>query len=841
MHVDIELYRRAVRLNAPQPLTLSIIDIAPENPRGTIVFLHGFGGNARQWAHQLTRFSDDFRVIALDLRGHGHSDRPVGPYDVDTLAADIEDALDTLGVTDPAVLVGHSLGGAAAIELTMRSPRRVEKLVLIAFPGEFPLALPIRWALALPTPVLNLARPFVRRSLSAPPRVLKRMYREAILPWKGWDKFPAVRAPSLVIRGHRDRVFSRQLFERVAESIPDAEEVNVGASGHLVMLERREAVNRAMERFLEAAQTKRQGEASLSLLRKRPWLASYDSHVPRFVSVPSVTVDQFLASASRRFPSRTAIRFHGFRLSYRRLERRSNRLANALSHLGVKPGDRVLVLLPNLPQTVIAFYGILKAGAVATFASPLSEPDELLRQILDSEATALLPLTRFAAVAARALRETTVRHVILTAVWDYLPAWKAALFRVRQTRPGGDSFPERPASGFHAFQRLLTSQPPRRPGIERSPDDLAVLQYTGGTTDVPKGVMLSHRNLVANTLQTRFWIPDVREGREVVLSVLPFSHIYGLMTALCVPVSLAGEMVILSTFATPEVMRAIRRRRPTLFPGVPTMYTAINDFPGVRRYRVSSIRACISGAAPLPVEVQEAFERLTKGRLVEGYGLTEAGPVTHANPFNGPRKPGSIGIPFPSTEAKIVDLATGKDLGAGRVGELAVRGPQVMSGYWKDPQATAQVITRSGWLLTGDLARMDEDGFFQIVARKKEMILAGEYQVYPRDVEEVLYEHPKVREAAVVGIQQPRLPLQRVKAYVVLRKGERATEEELIDLCRRRLESYAVPWKVEFVDELPKSFVGKVLRRILIERESEPLQDETSPRLAPRGESGAAV
>jgi long-chain acyl-CoA synthetase len=300
-------------------------------------------------------------------------------------------------------------------------------------------------------------------------------------------------------------------------------------------------------------------------------------------------------------------------------------------------------------------------------------------------------------------------------------------------------------------------------------------------------------------------------------------------------------MVILSTFTTPEVMRAIRRRRPTLFPGVPTMYTAINDFPGVRRYRVSSIRACISGAAPLPVEVQEAFERLTKGRLVEGYGLTEASPVTHANPFNGPRKAGSIGIPFPSTEAKIVDLATGKDLGPGRVGELAIRGPQVMSGYWKDPRATAQAITRGGWLLTGDLARMDEDGFFQIVARKKEMILAGEYQVYPRDVEEVLYEHPKVREAAVVGIQQPRLPLQRVKAYVVLRKGERATEEELIDLCRRRLESYAVPWKVEFVDELPKSFVGKVLRRILIERESDPLQDESLPRLAPRGETGAAV
>src|SRR3990172_1982065 len=375
MQADIELYRRLVRLNAPQPLTLSIIDISPEAPRRTLVFLHGFGGNARQWRHQLIRFSDDFRVLAIDLRGHGLSDRPDGPYDVDTIAADIEDALDALGVAEPVVLVGHSLGGAgaveggvrspprggevvrvghllgggAAIEVAMRSPRRVEKLILIAFPGEFPLALPIRWALALPVVILNLARPFVRRSLSAPPRVLKRLYREAILPLKRSDKFPALRAPTLVIRGHRDRVFSRQLFESVAEAIPDAEEVNVGASGHLVMLERWQAVNRAIERFLEGARTKRESEASVGLLRKRPWLASYDALVPRFVSVPPVAVDQLLASAARGYPSRSAIRFQGYRMSYRRLDRRSNRLANALIPPGGAPGGRGVGLLPHLP------------------------------------------------------------------------------------------------------------------------------------------------------------------------------------------------------------------------------------------------------------------------------------------------------------------------------------------------------------------------------------------------------------------------------------------------------------------------------------------------------------
>jgi long-chain acyl-CoA synthetase len=320
------------------------------------------------------------------------------------------------------------------------------------------------------------------------------------------------------------------------------------------------------------------------------------------------------------------------------------------------------------------------------------------------------------------------------------------------------------------------------------------------------------------------------EGEEVVLSVLPFSHIYGLTTAMSVPVSIAGTMVILANFVTPKVLRAIRRHRPTLFPGVPTMYTALNDYPGIRRYRIDSIRACISGAAPLPVEVQESFERLTRGRLVEGYGLTEASPVTHANPLLGPRRAGSIGLPLPGTEAKIVDFTTGRDLRPGKVGELAVRGPQVMMGYWNRERETRAVLRRGGWLLTGDLARMDPDGFFHILARKKEMILAGRYQVYPRDVEEVLHEHPKVREAAVVGITRRRWPLQRVKAYVVLRQGESATEEELIRLCRGRLKAYAVPWTVEFVQELPKSFVGKVLRRVLLESQAESPQPDIGGR-----------
>jgi long-chain acyl-CoA synthetase len=287
--------------------------------------------------------------------------------------------------------------------------------------------------------------------------------------------------------------------------------------------------------------------------------------------------------------------------------------------------------------------------------------------------------------------------------------------------------------------------------------------------------------------------------------------------ALNVPVALGAAMVVLPSFVTEEVLRAIRRYKPTIFPGVPTMYTAINNYPGVRRFGIQSIKACLSGAAPLPVEVQEAFEKLTRGRLVEGYGLTEATTVTHANPLQGLRKVGSIGIPLPSTEAKIVDLANGRSLAPGKVGELAVRGPQVMLGYWNTGAASREFITRDGWLLTGDLARIDEDGYFELVARKREMILAGEYQVYPRDVEEVLYENPKVKEVAVVGVQPPRWPFQRVKAYVVLREGASASEDELKEMCRRRLQEYAVPWQIEFRQELPKNFIGKVLRRVLVE------------------------
>ncbi|MEX0788213.1 MAG: alpha/beta fold hydrolase [Anaerolineales bacterium] len=829
MSLDPELFRRPVRLPSAPPITVSVLERGAERPRRTMVFLHGFGGSARQWAYQLEKFSARDRVIALDLRGHGASSAPDGRYDMPALVGDVEHALKALSVRRPLILVGHSFGAAVAVEYALRHPRGVDRLILIAASGEYPLALPYRVALAIPLPILNTVYPWIRKGLGARPAVLRRIYRDALGPWKGWEKLTKIHVPTLVIRGHRDRVFGRQYMEEVSRRIAGCTDVNVGASGHMVMLERHEAVNRAIERFLDGTGDRRPA-ARRPEAGPYPWRVHYDSGVLPSVTVPPIRLDHFLEVSAARHPGRAALVFEDGAMSYRDLDREANRFGQALQHLGVLPGDRVMLLLPNLPQAVVCFYGTLRAGAVAVFATPLSEPEELLRQVRDSGAEVLVTLTRFHDAAQQAMHRAGLRHVVLTGVGDYLPWAKGLAFRIGRARREGDAPPNPVPSGFHMLRPLLASQPARAPDIQRDPESLSVLQYTGGTTDVPRGVMLSHRNLVANTLQVRQWIPDLREGEEVVLSVLPFSHIYGLTTAMSVPISLAGTMVILSNFVTPQVLRAIRRHRPTLFPGVPTMYTALNDDPGIRRYRIDSIRACISGAAPLPVEVQEAFERLTRGRLVEGYGLTEASPVTHANPLHGTRRPGSIGLPLPSTDAKIVDFTTGRDLRPGKVGELAVRGPQVMMGYWNRERETRAALRRGGWLLTGDLARMDPDGFFHILARKKEMILAGRYQVYPRDVEEILHEHPKVREAAVVGIARRRWPLQRVKAYVVLRQGESVTEQELIRLCRGRLKAYAVPWTVEFVSELPKSFVGKVLRRVLLESDADSPQADLEAR-----------
>ena len=818
MKIDLELYREDVWTGPEEnSIRLSVIDVQPERPQRTLVFLHGFGGWAMQWRRQLRFFAGANRCIAPDLRGHGLSDKPDSAYSMDELMGDLDSVFSALKAPERFVLLGHSFGGAMAAQYAVQHPERVEKLVLTATPGEFMLNPLYRLGLNLPLPLQKLAELFTRRWLGAPPICLKLMWQNAMRKWSGWSLFRDIQMPTLVITGHRDRVFAHKSFEEVPRRIVGAQHVDVPVSSHLVMIERADAVNRAIQRFLEETPaTWRTAAVARPIAHERPWVKHYDEGVPETVAIPHQPLPRFLASAAQRYPFRPAILFEGHTIQYWYFDREVNRFANALISLGVLRGDRVILLLPNIPQAVIAFYGILRAGATVVFANPVSDEAELIRQVSDSRATTLVTLTQFESLARAVRQATPLRRVVLTHVTDYLPPHMGLAFRL--TRGRGEP-PLGPLEDeMFTWTRALRDVTARPPDVSVSADDLAVIQYTGGTTATPKGVMLTHAALVANAIQTRHWIPDLRDGREVFLSVLPFSHIYGLTTAMNVPVLLAAAMALLPTFRVEQVLKAVQRHHPTIFPGVPTMYVAINNVPGVRRYGIQSIRACISGAAPLPVEVQEAFEKLTRGRLVEGYGLTECAPVTHANPLNGLRKVGSIGIPLPNTDAKIVHLATGEDLPPCAVGELAVRGPQMMVGYWGMGDETDKVI-RDGWQHTGDVATMDEDGHFRIISRRQEMILAGDYNVYPRDVEEILYEHPKVREVAVVGIPSAQ-PGQKVKAYVVLRQGEQATPEELIALCRARLAEWEVPAEIEFRRDLPKTFVGKVLRRALVEEET---------------------
>jgi long-chain acyl-CoA synthetase len=828
MEVDLELYREDLLVEEEPPIRLSYIEVTPEAPVGTLVLVHGYGGYAMQWKYQLRAFSDDYRVIAYDLRGHGRSDAPPSRYDMDEMQRDLEMLLAKLEVKRPFILVGHSFGGAVVTEYAHRHPNDIERLVLVATTGEYSLFPGATALLRLPLTILRPIRRMARRQLAAEAHVLKNLYFNNMRIWNGWSKFRDLRMPVLVIRGERDQVYPTAAFEEVARTIPDAEDVNIGVSSHLVPLERADAVNRAIERFAgqrEADSSWRQQRGRVTLATERPWLKHYEKGVPPTLGLPNRALHRLLHSAVRRYGKRPALAFYGRSMTYRQLDTEVNRLANALRSLGIDKGKRVMLLLPNTPQFIIAYYAVLKAGGIVVSTSPTNERVEVQRQIIDSGAEVLITLTLFSATAREAKAWTQLRAIIYANVKDYM-GWREKIgFTLTREQPEGHTLSDGLQANEYGWVALVRAHPATRPQVEVSADALAVIQYTGGTTDKPKGVMLSHRALLANALQTRHWITDLRDGYEVVLAVLPFSHSYGMTAAMNVSIALGAKIVILPTFVTLDVLKAIQKHKPTLFPGVPTMYMAINQFENVRRFGIQSIKACISGAAPLPVEVAEAFEKLTRGRLVEGYGQTEASPVTHSNPLNGLRKVGSIGIPLPNTEAKIVDLATGYPVAHGQIGELAVRGPQIMDGYWEQPEATAQTMSIDGWLLTGDIARMDEDGYFQIISRKREMILAGKYQVYPRDVEEVLYEHPGIKEAAVVGLAKEG-DNQRIKAYIVPRPGSRLSKEEIIALCKRRLKEYAVPWEIEFRDELPKSFVGKVLRRLLVEEDAKASQFE---------------
>lgn len=820
MNIDLDLYRHEVRVSTNPLVRLSAIDVSPDHPQRTFVFIHGFGGKAEQWQYQLQRFAVENRVIALDLRGHGLSDKPGSRYDMPQIVQDLETALTLLKVKGKIVLVGHSFGGAVVTEFALKNPDRIERLILIATAGEFNLNPLFRLGLVLPVWLLRLIGPFTRSWLHAPPHALKKFYYDNMSRWKGWDKFQELEVPTLVIRGHRDLVFEQPAFEKVTESIPGAEEADIGVSGHMVMLERREAVDRSIERFLSGegqrswrepvSSPKRKISGRDSLRKERPWLEFYNAGVPYTVGVPNIPLHHLLRSAVRRFPLHPAIFFEGRRITYRRVNHEANRFANALISLGLGKGARVVLLLPNVPQMVIGFYGTMKAGATAVFVPPVIDPEEVVRQVKDSDASVLVTLSMWAGLAKQIREGCGVPHVVLTDPADYLSLLKLT---ISSWRNRGFGLPN-----AVRWKDFLGGNSYKSPTVEVRPEDLAVIQYTGGTTALSKGVMLSHRNLVANAVQTRHWLPEAVEGRERFLCVVPIFHSYGLTAAMNVPVSVGAAMILKTQFQTLDILKTIRRYKPTIFPGSPNMYVAINNYRGARRYGIKSIKACVSGSAPLPVEVQEAFEKLTKGKLVEGYGLTEASPVTHANPLNRNRKVGTIGIPLPSTDSRVVDLTRKhKEVQQGHIGELAIRGPQVMMGYWKNPQATKDVLIDDGsgepWLLTGDIAQEDEDGYIRIIARKADMWYPNRVKkpAFPRDVEEVIYEIPQVKEVAVTAVAGHPF------AFVIAGK-DAPTPSAVIAYCKRRLPGYLVPRFVIFLDDFPRTFIGKVLRRELVRR-----------------------
>ena len=571
---------------------------------------------------------------------------------------------------------------------------------------------------------------------------------------------------------------------------------------------------------------------------EKPWLSHYEEGVPAEVEIPDYPVTQNLINSAEKYPNNTATIFGNVveplgnalmdtTMNYRSLLDLTYRFAAALQKSGVKKGDRVALYLPNCPQFVIAYYATLMVGGIVVPCNPAYVAREIKHQLNDSGAETIIVLSLMYPNVKKIRAETALKQVIVANIKEYFPGLLKFLFTVATEKKEGHYQDISGDANTYWFQDVLTGAPARPTPVEIGMEDTAVLMYTGGTTGISKGAQLTHRNVQANAVQTRAWFPRMVEGQETILTSLPLYHSYAMTTCMNLgALSGAALLLIPNPRVLPHILKSINKHHPTLYPGVPALYISLINHPDISQYNVSSIKACISGAAPLPVEVQQKFQALTGGRLVEGYGLSEATPVTHANPIYGENRIGTIGLPFPSTDAKIMDIETEKqDLPPGEVGALVLRGPQVMKGYWQMPTETANVL-REGWLHTGDIARMDEDGYFQIVDRKKDMILgAGGLNIYPREVEEVLYQHPKVKECAVAGVPVAGKG-ERVKAFIVLKEGETSTEEEMIEFCRENMARYKVPKFVEFRDELPTTMVGKVLRRVLVEEEKKKLAEQ---------------
>jgi long-chain acyl-CoA synthetase len=547
------------------------------------------------------------------------------------------------------------------------------------------------------------------------------------------------------------------------------------------------------------------------MYKSKPWLKSYESGVPEHIDYEKATLSEFLARSAATFPERDALIFQGYRVSFRELKDMVDRFASCLADFGITRGDAVAILLPNVIPCVVAYFAILRLGAVAVLNNPLYSDVELERQFNDSGSRVLITLDHLAERMIALRPKTRIKEIIHTSIGDYLPLPKKLLFSMMAKRKKRAAS-VREAGDLYRWKDSISRYAPDPPKVTIGFDDVAMYQYTGGTTGVSKGVMLTHANLSTQVQAMGAWFPRFGKGQEIILGALPFFHVFGLSTVMNLAVYLAWTDILIPRPRPKHLLEAIAKFRPTFAPLVPTMYIGMMNHPHITKTDMTSLKGCFSGSAPLPVEVIYDFEELTGSTIVEGFGMTETSPVTHINPFaGGARKVGSVGIPVSDTECRIVDMEEGKvDMPPGERGELIIRGPQVMKGYKDMPEETATTL-REGWIYTGDIATMDEDGYFYIIDRMKDMIISGGYNVYPREIDQAFYENPKVQEACTIGIPDP-VRGESVKTFLVLKEGEEASRKEMIAFCKDRIAQYKWPAEIEFREELPKTSAGKILR-----------------------------
>jgi long-chain acyl-CoA synthetase len=820
MGFDTDLHRHTIklpgRLAGGKPLEMSVVEAWPadveRHEAPAMVFIHGFGGRAAYWEHQLEQFHGDYRVIALDLRGHGYTDAPTAEqgarYDVPELVGDIEAALEVLRVPRQFTLVCHSFGGALSSFFIQRNAGRVSALVIIASASEFRLRATGRWLLRVPPFLLSLLRkvlPYVGMDIARvypAAHVVYLQNKNALSTWNGAEYLRRITVPTMVILGQRDILFSQSSYLEVAQLVPGAEEVIIPVSAHQVMVERPDAVNRAIERFLhaqidpallaemKAARKERRRAMRRALEAERPWLKAYDARTPYRIRMPTVSLPRLLETTARRFAGTIAIHYLGTRMTWAELDRLSSRFARGLAGIGVAPRQRVVLALPNVPQWLIAYYGILKAGAVAVLADADTAAGELRARLQQTSASLLIADENRRTELQQCLADTArvqACQLVLARAEEYMGLRER--FKCRLRRTGGAKGParnaeSRPGSAVRVlrFSQLLS----RATGTAvepATPDDVAVIVYTHGGAGRP--VPLSHRNLASNALQLRHWLPESRPGDERFLALQPLSTVYGLTGLAHLGVYLGASLILLPE-DTGLLLKTIRNMRPTYFPTTPRVIHRLTHTPGIRRFGLASIRVCAVSGSFLPQEVREEFEKITRGRLIEAYGLTEASPAVLAMPLAARRR--ATGLPLPDTEVRIVDLEHGAAAGIDVLGELQVRGPQVFAGYLDD-DAT---VLRDGWLATGDVASMDEDGYVTVLDRRENMLMRAGERVFPRQLEEVLYEHPAVamaqawREPAAEGPDA-------LRARILLHRNIRVTIEEMLQYCSKRLHAAALP------------------------------------------------